>query len=115
MIIKHTELPWILTQDRRQIVNHKGETVAKLTALDIENAEFIVRACNAYYDLVDALNGIETIEHGDGAEKVVWLLLRSDGNEIGAGSVRLDGEFAKAMSKYTEKRRDALTKTEAKQ
>lgn len=57
-------------------------------------------------ELLEALEGIEIVEHGD----EVWLLLRSDGKEIGAGCVRLDGDFAKAMSIYAEKRKFAIAK-----
>lgn len=57
--------------------------------------------------LEKALRGIEIVDYYD-TEKVVWFLLRSDQKEIGAGSVRLDGEFAKAMHKYALKRQAAL-------
>lgn len=47
-----TPLPWKITdgdgRKGREIVGANGATVAKLTALDIDNAQLIVRAVNAY-------------------------------------------------------------------
>ena len=64
--------------------------------------------------LEEVLKGIEVIEHGstENGTKEVWFLLRSDGNKIGAGSVRLAGPFADAMSLWAAKRSAALKKPE---
>lgn len=52
----HTVLPWRITEPSekktREIVDANGSTIAKLTALDIPIAEFIVRAVNAHDALV---------------------------------------------------------------
>lgn len=58
--------------------------------------------------LVKALEGIEIKDFTDRPEKCLWLLLRSDGKKVGAGSVRLDGDFAKAFSEYGKQREEAL-------
>lgn len=48
----HAKIPWRITEPSekktREIVAVDGSTVAKLTKLDIENAELIVAAVNAY-------------------------------------------------------------------
>lgn len=47
----HSPLPWRITEANekksREIVDAKGITVAKLTALDMDNAELIVKGVNA--------------------------------------------------------------------
>lgn len=64
MTQKHTPTPWLL--DGFDICHHTGpatiHVIAK-TSTPVEgdeqaNAEFIVRACNAHYDLVEALQTV---------------------------------------------------------
>lgn len=49
--MKHSVLPWRITdaseKKGREIVDARGSTVAKLTALDMANAELIVSSVNA--------------------------------------------------------------------
>ncbi len=61
-------------------------------------------------ELVEALRGFEIIDEHLESEGCVWLLLRSDGKKIGAGSIRVDGELGKAFALYAEKRKAALAK-----
>lgn len=60
--MSHTPIPWRITEasekKTREIFGSNGATVAKLTALDIDNAELIVRAVNSHDDLVEALENI---------------------------------------------------------
>lgn len=48
----HTPLPWRITEPNekksREIVGANGATIARLTALDMPNAELIVKAVNLY-------------------------------------------------------------------
>lgn len=50
--MSHTPLPWRITEPTekktREIVGANGETVARLTALDMDNAALIVKCVNAY-------------------------------------------------------------------
>lgn len=53
MTATHTATPWHVTdKSPRKIKSASGATIANLTALDIENAEFIVLCCNAHNDLI---------------------------------------------------------------
>lgn len=55
--MSHTPLPWRITEPNekktREIVGANGETVARLTALDMENAALIVASVNAASALTD--------------------------------------------------------------
>lgn len=61
-VVGHAALPWRVTEasekKTREIVGADGSTVAKLTALDIQNAELIVRACNEHDALKRKMNGL---------------------------------------------------------
>lgn len=60
----HTPLPWIVsTQNERLILSAKGDAVATVLAgipfaEQDANAAFIVTACNAYPELVEALQNV---------------------------------------------------------
>lgn len=66
--MSHTKLPWKITEPSpkksREIAGASGEFIAKLTALDIPNAEFIVRSCNAHDELVEALEAMLGLASG---------------------------------------------------
>lgn len=54
-------------------------------------------------EIEEALRGLQLIERGDdnGEPTEVWLLLRARmPRNIGAGSIRLTGEFAKSFSRH---------------
>jgi hypothetical protein len=56
----HSPLPWRVTgpdeKKGREIVDVKGNTVAKLTALDLPNAELIVASVNASLSRIKHIN-----------------------------------------------------------
>jgi hypothetical protein len=65
--VKHTPLPWShspVIENRQfaaQIWNKEGRSICIIDALNetgTANAEFIVRACNSHYELLEALTGI---------------------------------------------------------
>jgi hypothetical protein len=71
---KHNPLPWRITSPEekkgREIVDAKGGTVAKLTALDLPNAELIVASVNK------DVEGVKYITHHSQLEvgREYWLV-----------------------------------------
>lgn len=62
---KHTELPWELARDKSVIISRKGKDIL-VTSIDTKNemtanAEFIVKACNNHYQLLEALKELSLV------------------------------------------------------
>ena len=65
MDMKHAPLPW--TAENREehkfstMINSSDEnkTLRYVTSAGTDDAEFIIRACNAYYDAIEALDACE--------------------------------------------------------
>jgi hypothetical protein len=78
----HSPLPWRITEATekkgREIVDARGNTVAKLTALDIPNAELMVKGVNA------TISDMQYITHPDqliiGRE--YWLREKADSARV---------------------------------
>lgn len=61
----HTPAPWELDQERNQI--WKGDTlIAERGALSPENVAFIVRACNNFEKILNALEQVQIIVDSQG-------------------------------------------------
>jgi len=78
MINKHTPTPWKIVHGEYPCegmieIDTATDRVAKVFCDDstdyvgLGNAEFIVRACNSYYDLVSALEKISIIRQDSGS------------------------------------------------
>ena len=53
--MKHTELPWRIKEGFSSIVGPNNKWVAAVQPEELFNAEFIVRACNSHYELLEAV------------------------------------------------------------
>ena len=82
--IKHTPLPWVVTADG--MIFHESandllaDTFPMLEGDQMANAEFIVRACNAHYEMLEALRNFETAYSDDD-------LLQLSKTESGMGEI----------------------------
>lgn len=69
MSMKHTSVPWNITDDGDFLENGEGEPIADLRFFHIPdneaNAAFIVRACNSHDELLEALESA--------AKRLGWL------------------------------------------
>ena len=57
--MKHSPLPWVQGKQSRQghnLINGRGFVMGYIDKS--EDAEFIVKACNAHYELVEALERV---------------------------------------------------------
>lgn len=102
--MNHTPMPWkaiyhkVGNDVQHGLAGFSIQAKEKGIAYNIaqeENAEFIVRACNAYEDLVEALKAICNDE-----SQIVKFVC--------------DGEYRKGVSNLIDLGREALAKTEVK-
>jgi hypothetical protein len=72
--MNHSPLPWRITdateKKGREIVDARGNTVAKLTALDIPNAELMVKAANATISEIKHITDPSQLEN----KREYWLV-----------------------------------------
>lgn len=90
--MKHTELPWatgsigeLQEDDELEFCRlyGPGENVTICDAWSEANAEFIVKACNAHYGLIEALKMIASIgrKHFDSYESSVFAKIAREAIE----------------------------------